>query len=297
MSASFVIDCGSRSIKLHSAATGGAVTLVATRSWDPITDARHARRVGELLIDLTRGVPEAAEIHVVGTAAARRDAKVASAIRAACAGLGWSYETLTHEAEAALIRAAFGDREDVDIVNAGGGSIQIVGAAGEVTLLGFGISDLNRDFGLNRAPRERRIADATAFVRDHLPDLGRPFVYSGGELTYLRALGAEVDAAGRCPADEFLRVAALIDAMEAAEQQHVSPFDAGWTSGAVASNAIVRAVLEQARVSFYTASDINIADGIISSLAGRSRPADRRLREPARPARARTFTNVAELVP
>jgi exopolyphosphatase/pppGpp-phosphohydrolase len=270
MSASFVIDCGSRSIKLHSAASGGAVTLQATRSWDPIADARQASRVGDLLIDLTRGVPEAAAVHVVGTAAARRDPRVAAAIGEACGALGWSYETLSHEAEAALIRAAFGDRDDVDIVNAGGGSIQIVGAAGEVTLLGFGISDLNRDFGLNLAPALRRIGEATAFVRENLPPLRRPFIYSGGELTYLRALGARVDADGRCPAAEFGRVAAAIDAMVDEDQQRVSPFDAGWTSGAVASNAIVRAFLERAAVPFYVASDVNIADGIISSLARRA---------------------------
>jgi hypothetical protein len=271
MSESFVIDCGSRSIKLHSAATGGAVTLQATRSWDPITDAGHAGRVGELLVDLTRGVPEAAAIHVVGTAAARRDPRIAAAIGAACTGLGWSYETLTHEAEAALIRAAFGNRPDADIVNAGGGSIQIVGAGGEVALLGFGISDLNRDFALDRRPAARRIAEATAFVRDRLPPLFQPFIYSGGELTYLRALGADVDDAGRCLAPEFLRVSGAFDAMDTDDQQRVSPFDAGWTSGAVASNAIVRACLARAAVPSYIASDINIADGLIASLAGRER--------------------------
>ena len=265
----FVIDCGSRSIKLHEA-SGGAVSLWATRSWDPINDARQAGRVGELLADLARDVPAVSAIHVVGTAAARRDADIAAAIEAACDALGWSYETLSQEAEAALIRTAFADRRDCDIINAGGGSIQIVGADGRMSLLPFGISDLNRDFGLSRDPEDRRAAEAEDFVLSQLPALARPFVYSGGELSYLRQIGAELGAAGRCAEAEFRRVAARVDAMPAAELPAVSPFDPGWSSGAVASNAIVRACLQAAGSGFYYASDINIADGVIAALAGRS---------------------------
>lgn len=264
----FVIDCGSRSIKLHEA-SGGAVSLWATRSWDPINDARQAGRVGDLLTDLTRDVPAVSTIRVVGTAAARRDPGIAAAIEAACAGLGWSYRTLSQAEEAALIRAAFADRADCDIVNAGGGSIQIVAASGEVSLLGFGISDLNRDFDLQASPSARRIAEATAFVVSHLPRLERPFVYSGGELSYLRGLGAELGGGGRCTAAEFERAAARVDRMPVEELPSVSPFDPGWSSGAVASNAIVRACLRVAGTGFYFASDVNIADGIVAALAGR----------------------------
>lgn len=267
MSVNFVIDCGSRSIKLHRADQGGAVSLWATRSWDPINDAQQAGRVGALLVDLTQDVVARTSIHVVGTAAARRDRRVATAIGEACAALGWSYETLSHAREAALIRAAFGNRDDCDIVNAGGGSIQIVTADGAVALLDFGISDLNRNFGLHGAPAERRIAEATAFVAARLPRLVRPFIYSGGELTYLLALGAAVSGEGACTAAEFERVAQHFDGLDATAQQELSPFDAGWTSGAVASNAIVRAALSASGAGHYIASDINIADGIIASLA------------------------------
>lgn len=268
MGTQFVIDCGSRSIKLHEAADG-AVSLWATRSWDPINDARHAARVGELLADLTRGIPPVSAIHVVGTAAARRDPGVAGAIADACEAMGWSYETLSHEAEAALIRSAFDGRTDCDIVNAGGGSIQIVGIDAAVSLIGFGISDLNRRFSLNGAPADRQVDAATAFVEEHLPADMRPFIYSGGEFSYLLKLGARMSRRGRCGAAEFERVAARADAMTAEQLVHVSPFDAAWSTGAVASNAIVRACLRRSRASHYYASDINIADGIIASLAGR----------------------------
>lgn len=268
MGTHFVIDCGSRSIKLHEAA-GGAVSLWATRSWDPINDARQAGRVGELLADLTRDLPAVSAIHVVGTAAARRDPSVATAIDNACRSLGWSYETLSHEAEAGMIRAAFGSHADRDIVNAGGGSIQIVGAGGEVALLPFGISDLNRLFDLNAEPHNRQITAATAFVTELLPPIRQTFIYSGGELSYLRNIGARVEADGRCDAGEFLRVAAWVDDLPTADLEIVSPFDAGWSTGAIASNAIVRACLERSSADHYYASDINIADGIIASIAGR----------------------------
>jgi exopolyphosphatase/pppGpp-phosphohydrolase len=266
MGTHFVVDCGSRSIKLHEAGDSAA-HLRATRSWDPINDARHVGRVGALLGELTGYLPSIAAVHVVGTAAARRSAAVASAIAEACEAVGWSYETLSHEKEAALIRQAFAEHSDCDIVNVGGGSIQIVEPAGTATLLSFGISDLNREFGLSLPPAHRRVSEATDFVTAQLPALTRPFVYSGGELSYLRAFGARTEADGRCSAGEFRRVADRVDNMEADELARLSPFDAGWTSGAVASNVIVQACLSRAGTGFYYVSDINIGDGVISMLA------------------------------
>lgn len=265
----YIIDCGSRSIKLHEVAAG-AVSLRATRSWEPLGDAASLRRLGDLLADLTRAMPPAATVQVVGTAAARRDAGVARAIGAACARRGWHYRTLSQLAEAALIRAAFGGHAACAIVNAGGGSIQIVGPVGDPVLLRFGITDLNARFDLDRVAGRRRPRAATAFVLERLPDLAGPFIYSGGELSYLLGLGAAVAADGRCTAAEFLRLAAIVDTMSAQQLQGLAPDDPGWGSGAIASNAIVRACLARSGAGFYYASDINIADGIIRGLAGRS---------------------------
>ena len=261
----FVIDCGSRSIKLHEAQPG-AVSLRATRSWDPINDARMIGRVDELLADLTKGLA-VSTIHVVGTAAARRDETIAAAIAGACHSRGWTYETLSHDGEAGLILDAFGRRTDLDIINAGGGSIQIVRPSGEAVLLDFGISDLNARFDLGREPGERRLDAARDFVRAALPPLDRSFIYSGGELSYLKRLGADLDNDGRCTAAEFERVARIVDTATNAELAQCSPFDPGWMRGAVASNAIVLACLDQACVGHYFASDVNIADGIIAGLA------------------------------
>ena len=269
MNQQFVIDCGSRSIKLHEARRG-AVTLRATRSWDPISDGASVASVGALLFDLARDVLPAAPVHVVGTAAARRDPAVAGAIGQACSNLGWTYETLSHSEEARLIRQAFGAQSGRDIINVGGGSIQVVPVAGDPALLGFGITDLNRRFGLSDEPAGRQVAAATAFVRDALPEMSRPFIYSGGELSYLRALGAELGDDGRCTASEFERVAGMADAMSIEELEAVSPFDPGWVRGAVASNVIVRACLGRSAGDHYYASDINIGDGIIAALAGRT---------------------------
>ena len=139
---------------------------------------------------------------------------------------------------------------------------------GEVALLPFGISDLNRLFDLNAEPHNRQITAATAFVTELLPPIRQTFIYSGGELSYLRNIGARVEADGRCDAGEFLRVAAWVDDLPTADLEIVSPFDAGWSTGAIASNAIVRACLERSSADHYYASDINIADGIIASIGG-----------------------------
>ncbi|HHY50291.1 MAG TPA: exopolyphosphatase [Alphaproteobacteria bacterium] len=268
----FVIDCGSRSIKLHEA-SGGSVTLAAMRSWDPIGDAGALGRVGELFAELTQDVPRTARVHVVGTAAARRDHGVAEALGQVCRALGWSYQTLTHASEAELIRDAFGAPRDRDIVNAGGGSIEIVRPKGAAVLLDFGITDLNRRFGLMEEPARREVAAARAFVRDALPALERPFIYSGGELSYLRALGARIGPDGRCDAAEFERIASRVDGLDNARLETLSPFDPGWMHGAVASNAIVAACLAKSGLDHYYASDVNIADGIVAGLAWRAQHA------------------------
>jgi hypothetical protein len=269
MGRQYVIDCGSRSIKLHEA-DRDTVSLHATRSWDPINDTANVARVGQLLADLTKDLPAVSSIHVVGTAAARRDPKVASAIGEACASFGWTYETLSHAGEALLIREAFAGREDCDIINAGGGSIQIVRPDGSTELLDFGMSDLNARFDLAGWAGGRRIREACEFVRGELPSMRRPFIYSGGELSYLRAMGAAVGGDGRCGLAEFARVTAKVDAMELDALEAFSPFDEGWMRGAVASNVIVRAMLLASGADHYYASDINIADGIIAALAGRA---------------------------
>jgi hypothetical protein len=272
--ARFVIDCGSRSIKLHSASPSG-ITLWATRSWDPIGDPRSARRIDALLSDLARFLPATAPVLVVGTAAARRSRRLARAIGSACSTHGWSYRTLSQQLEAQLIRDAFAVRSGCDIVNAGGGSIQIVDSTGALSLLDFGITDLNARFDLSGGPAGRDIAAATACVAERLPNMRGAFVYSGGELSYLRAAGARLGEEGRCTAAEFLRVATRVDAMNAEQLRCVSPFDPGWSRGAVASNAIVRACLARSGSDFYYASDVNIADGIIRRLAGSAADAAR----------------------
>lgn len=265
MRARYVIDCGSRSIKLHTASRSGS-TLRATRSWDPIGDRDCARSIVALLADLAHDIPENCDVLVVGTAAARRSRRLARAIGTACASRGWTYQTLSQPLEARLIRDAFAGHGDRIVVNAGGGSIQVVGSTGELHLLTFGITDLNERFDLAGPPESRAWAAATAFVAVRLPPMPGSFVYSGGEYSYLLAAGASLDEAGCCSAAEFRRVAALVDAMGDEQLQAISPFDPGWSRGAVASNAIVRACLACSGSSFYYASDVNIADGLVRGL-------------------------------
>lgn len=263
----YVIDFGSRSVKLHQT-TGGLVSLHSVHSWDPIVEGVSDNKVGGILDDLTRSVPDHAGILVVGTAAARRDEKVANAIYSACDRIGLSYETITQKREAELIRQAFGEVLGFDIINVGGGSIQVVHDGGDVSLIEFGISDLNKLFALDGPLEQRDVSGARALLQGALPHRLGQFVYSGGERAYLNALGAELDDEGMCSADEFLRVTTPLANMSVEQLEALSPFDAGWMRGAIASNLIVEAALEVSGADVFIASDLNIADGIIQALMG-----------------------------
>jgi exopolyphosphatase/pppGpp-phosphohydrolase len=263
----YVIDVGSRSIKLHRQ-SGKDVSLTAIRNWDPINDARDAERLDQLLAHLITEADRAASIRAIGTAAARRNPELAAAIGIACERRGLPYETISQAREADLIRRAIGSRRQLDIINTGGGSIQIVHAKGGTELIEFGISDLNAMFGLGRAPEHRRINAAKRFLADGLPAGLRRFVYTGGEKRYLQSLGIRLDPRGFCRADDFRALARRLETLTQDELDRLSPFDTGWMSGAIASNLIVEACLDLSGADRFLPSDLNIADGVIAGLAG-----------------------------
>lgn len=159
------------------------------------------------------------------------------------------------------------NRDEVEIINAGGGGIQIIRPDKSFFLVPFGISDLNRQFSLNSEnPAERKSAACTSFIKENLPkDLGT-FVYTGGEKTYLTKAGATLGDKGECLKEEFLRISRGILAKNAAEMEALSPFGKNWMLGAVASNCIVEAALEASGTNAFYPSDRNIAHGLVNQL-------------------------------
>lgn len=140
-------------------------------------------------------------------------------------------------------------------------------------MLGFGISDLNAQFALTRAPMLRNVRDCIAFVADRLPRSSAPFVYTGGEATYLTAMGLRLGAEGRCEATAFRGIAARLAAMDEEALERLSPFGPRWMTGAIASNCIVLAALATREFDHFHASDVNVADGVALAFAEESHAA------------------------
>lgn len=268
MRLSHIIDCGSRSIKLHEM-TASSVTVKRMASWDPMGHAVSVVEVQSILADLVNGISDRSRIEVIGTAAARRDRDIETAVSEACNRVGLRYRTLSQVEEATLIQNAFGHHSEFDIVNAGGGSIQIVQAGGEMVLVETGISDLNSKFALNLPAAERQTKEAAMAVRLLVPRSQRPFIYSGGERGYLKKLGARLGDNGLCSRSEFIRVTSRLELLSLEELEALSPFDPKWMHGAIASNILVGALLEASGQDHFYASDLNIADGILGQIAAK----------------------------
>lgn len=268
-----IVDFGSRSIKILISDCGNLKSQIASINWCPLEPTTSSTDIEAALEDLGRrmlGAPE--PFLAIGTAFARRSPRLRAQIEEFCAARRWRYETLTQERELDLIARAFaGSTTGRDVFNAGGGSIQIAAADCAHTMLDFGISDLNARFGLNLAVAERRVDACVSWLADRMPRTQAPFVYTGGEATYLTALGVRLDADGRCDATVLRRLATRLAGTEPEALEQLSPFGPRWMTGAVASNCIVLAALRVRELDHFFASDANVADGLALAYAEESR--------------------------
>lgn len=262
-----VIDFGSRSIKVY-AFNGTDLKIVFTHNWEPILCMPTADDLKGVLEDIKRAVPQAKTIEAIATEAARRSVDLSRIIESVCEFEGIRFEVISQTKEAELIHHAFLDDRMVntDILNVGGGSIQIVRPNSEFVLIPFGISDLNSNFNLAGKPSERKFLECLAHIRSNLPKDLNAFVYTGGERTYLNAVGASINNQGQCLASEFRKISQKILSLQIDEMEMMSPFGKGWMTGAVASNCIVEASLDVSGSSFFYPSDQNIAHGLIKQI-------------------------------
>jgi hypothetical protein len=262
-----VIDFGSRSIKVYTF-DGETLKIVFTHNWEPILGLPSAKELGKVLEDIKRTILPIKNIEAIATEAARRSPELAALITNACHTEGINFQVISQAKEAELIQAAFlnSRKENVDIFNVGGGSIQIVRPNNEFVLIPFGISDLNLNFNLVGAPSERKFSECLAHIKNALPKDLNTFVYTGGEVTYLNAVGAKINEHGQCLASEFTRMSRRILSLPIDEMEMMSPFGKGWMTGAVASNCIVEASLAKSRSPFFYPSDQNIAHGLIRQI-------------------------------
>lgn len=267
-----IVDFGSRSIKIYISDCKERGRQTASINWCPLEPGTSDRDVEVALDDVRRHVSRTpSPVLAVGTAVARRSPRLKARIESFCAAQEWPYETLAQERELALVAQAFASAQTGrDVLNAGGGSIQIACADGAHAMLRFGISDLNTRFALSEPPAHRRVDACISWLGDRLPRSRAPFVYTGGEATYLAAMNIPMGPDGRCEAQTFRALAQRLAAMEAEALEQLSPFGPRWMTGAIASNCIVLAALRTRELDHFFASDINVADGVALAYATES---------------------------
>jgi exopolyphosphatase/pppGpp-phosphohydrolase len=263
MSSHLLLDLGSRSAKAYRKDT----TWVEDRqvTWSLLENDRGESEIFRDLQSLVSSYQGRSKISAIGTEAMRRNPKLAAVISNACKQLGIAYRTLSHKEEAELILKAIPDTAGRDLINVGGGSIQIISSqTAEMHLLCFGISDLNKHFALNEAPCVRQIETCVAWIESQLPKLSSSFIYTGGEEKYLRHLGLQLPG-GLCNREVFEDLASKMAELSVAELEALSPHDPKWMRGAVASNCIVRALLRRSAAKNFVPSDLNIAHGLMDA--------------------------------
>jgi hypothetical protein len=265
-----ILDLGSRGAKLYSKA--GNIELLSTISWELIDRKDQGSGVvqdtlSKLLKPFSR---KPIRIDAVGTEAMRRDNKLERSVSEACGRLGISYRTITQLEEAQLIRKAAyaeGLSSDVDLINVGGGSVQIF-LAGEKFpyLLNFGIADLNKRFSLLEAPDRRKVGACIDWIYSKLPIGLDLFAYTGNERSYLLHQGILLEKNGECSRSSFLKMAQEMAKLETKALEARSPFDPAWMRGAVASNCFVLAALEVSGRDYFIPTDFNISHGLIGTV-------------------------------
>jgi hypothetical protein len=261
-----LLDLGSHSAKayLRDELKNGQLDEVGVMTWS-LLESEAAISSLESVLDrlITPFRSNCERLMAIGTKAMRRSPELSIQAQKACSKLGIQYRTLTQKEEALLIRSALPEAKGFDIINVGGGSIQIIsGVDATLALLGFGISDLNRMFGLTDKPEKRKVRECIGWVVTQLPERLGQFVYTGGEERYLRHMGIPL-AEGACQATHFSELAKGLSVLEMAELEALSPYDPKWMRGAIASNCIVLACLEKSGTSSFMPSNTNIAYGLI----------------------------------
>lgn len=262
-----VLDLGSHSVKVYSVST--EVNKVTTKTWQLLETRSFFDTVYKTLLDIVSPFSVEVKKIAIGTEAMRRNPRLERIVKSVCLSLNVNYRTISQEEEAALIFKAMklkDDQKHFDIVNAGGGSIQIVNATtAQTTLLPFGISDLNRRFQLSHdTPSKRQVSEAISWIEQQLPSMN-PFVYTGGEETYLRKLGIILKN-GFCSKDYFVTLSEILAQKNNNQLFALSPYDPAWMSGAIASNSIVIACLNKSKTEQFLPSDFNIGHGLVGAV-------------------------------
>ncbi|MBE7653884.1 Ppx/GppA phosphatase family protein [Tenacibaculum finnmarkense] len=265
-----IIDIGSNTIKFHVKSNEDIHFKNSYNiSWNILDRKRDDNYFDEILGKIKKIVTDFDEIIAIGTEALRNNATLEKRIIKGFNELNISYKTITQEVEAELIKSAVYKEpayKGLNIINVGGGSIQIIDTSDNIFLFKFGISFLNSEFNLNKTPSERKSDECIKWIENQLPELTNSFIYSGGEKKYLESMNIKLQQEGYCLQSDFkeLHTSMLIKPIDDLKKH--SPFDPDWMQGAIASNCIVLAIMNKSNSNTFLPSDLNISNGVYEVL-------------------------------
>lgn len=209
-------------------------------------------------------------VEAIGTEAMRRSPELSEHMKEICRNLRIAYRTISQKEEAELLRKAIADSDiptHLDVINAGGGSIQIITHECEAPyLIPFGITDLNQQFNLLGSPHQRQITTCIKWLSCRFPASLEQFAYTNGQKTYLKHFQIELEQDLYCPRSDFTLLTKQLALMDLSHLEANSPFDPKWMRGAIASNCIVLAGLIKSGTAKFMPSDLNIAHGFMNQL-------------------------------
>lgn len=271
MRTEIVVDVGSHSIKTYKKTFTG-IELIRVTTWEILESRLGTEAIEKIILSALHGFNER-HIQVIGTEALRRNLKIKDAVKSALKKVDVELKVISQNREAQLIKKAFLTKHkgaNGDIVNVGGGSIQIMSLdSGRKSLYKFGISDLNKKFKLNSLPEKRMVDECIFWLMAQFKNLScRPFWYTGSESKYLKHLGVPLTDKEYCRLHDFQFMAQWLHQTPRDFLQALSPFDRPWMNGAIASNCIALALMKSRRQSGMYASNFNISHGLILEVCG-----------------------------
>lgn len=259
----WIIDLGSHSVKLYRLESKKLVKC-CLRSWQWIHNKYNSQTIYEQLSSLLKEYSVKGDTLAIGTAALRKNSILKTQAEHACSRLSIPLHIITQQQEAELIRLAClneGYQQSYTIIDAGGGSMQIIQPNKNPLFYSFGLSYLNEQFKLTEAPNTRKIQQCIGWLTEQLPKSMNSFIYTGGEKRYLKHLGVQLTQ-DKCTKADFIELASQLAKKELKELRELSPFDPKWMDGAIASNCLIVALLNNCSEPFFIANNLTITNGL-----------------------------------
>ncbi|MCX4027274.1 hypothetical protein H0A36_18275 [Endozoicomonas sp. SM1973] len=257
------IDLGSHSAKLYHLESVELVKY-CLRSWKWIQHKYDCHTIYTQLKNLLNEFSVNEPILAMGTAALRNNTTLREHAEQACNKLSIPLKVITQQQEAELIRLAcqhHGYSNDYTIIDAGGGSIQLIQPDQETLFYSYGLNYLTQQFNLSDKPENRNIKPCIDWLTSQLPKPIDSFIYTGGEKRYLEHLAVPLTK-DKCAKSDFIKLANQLAPKTLEELRSLSPFDPEWMDGAIASNCLIVALLSNSSEDFFMANNLTIVDGL-----------------------------------